>query len=34
VQLLKEIVEAAERASTEADKIATWAEGVEDEPID
>jgi hypothetical protein len=34
LQLLKEIVEAAERASTEADKIATWAEGVEDEPID
>jgi hypothetical protein len=32
LQLLKEIVEAAERASTEADKIATWAEGVEDEP--
>jgi hypothetical protein len=31
--LLKEIVEAAERASMEADKIATWAEGVE-EPID
>jgi hypothetical protein len=34
LQLLKEIVEAAERASTELDDIATWAEGAEDRPMD
>jgi hypothetical protein len=34
LQLLKEIVEAADRASAEVDKIASWAEGADDESND
>ena len=30
LQLLKEIVEAADRASTEVERIAAWAEGADD----
>ena len=34
LQLLREIVEAADRASAEVDKIASWAEGADDESND
>jgi hypothetical protein len=34
LQLLKDIVEVAERASVEVDEIAAWAEGGKDEPND
>jgi hypothetical protein len=34
LQLLREIVEAADRASAKVDRIAAWAEGGDDEPND